>query len=301
MSTDSAVDNHGQPTNVAFNYKRNKAKAILTLKGIIDGVHCDEHLNPLEEVYLRAWKDNDLFRFNDGDFIDIHEQVEDILEDSVITSEEKADLQQMLTDILEYGAIHEEGYDALANQLLGFLSGISADDVLNDKEIFHLNKLLNQSPILCEQWPGIALKDRLEEVLDDGVIDEQEREDLLNLVKSVSGQKLLDTGLAYGMSADFSTSEQTSLALEGLNICFTGQFLSGNRKVQSDKATQLGASVKGNVTQKLDLLVLGSVASRDWKFSSYGGKIESVLLNRTKGASTEIINEETWNQLTSAL
>ena len=301
MSRDCTLNSDSQPQNIAINYKRNKAKAILTLKGIIDGIHCDEELNSIEEMYLRAWKDNDMFQFNDGDFIDVHEQIEDILEDSIITSEEKIDLQQMLDDILKYDAIHEEGYNALANQLLGFLSGISADDNLNDKEIFHLNDLLNRSPLLCGQWPGIALKKRLDEVLLDSVIDEKERKDLLNLIKSVSGQKLSETGLAYGMSAEFSTTDKIELVLSGLTICFTGQFLSGSRKFQSDKASKLGASVKNNITRQVDLLVLGSVASRDWKFSSYGGKIENVLSNRLKGASTEIINEEVWNQITSGI
>ena len=91
------------------------------------------------------------------------------------------------------------------------------------------------------------------------------------------------------------------MVLSGLTICFTGQFLSGSRKFQSDKASKLGASVKNNITKQVDLLVLGSVASRDWKFSSYGGKIENVLSNRLKGASTEIINEEVWNQITSGI
>lgn len=297
MTTSNTLNSQGQPNSVAINYKRNKAKAVLTLKGIIDGIHCDEHLNPTEEVFLRAWKDNDIFNLNDGDFIDIHEQIEDILEDSVITAEEKSDLQAMLDDIIQFGDTVSNDYDALVNQLLGFLNGISADDDLNDAEIRSLQDLIASNPELADTWPSNALKSRVDDTLSDGLVTDEERADLLNLIKAVSGQRMLETGLAYGMSADFSTSTETKVTLEGLNVCFTGEFLSGTRKAQQQKAEQLGATVVPRVTKKLDLLVLGSVASRDWKFSSYGKKLEAVLSNRLTGSQTEIINEDTWNEL----
>jgi hypothetical protein len=50
--------------------------------------------------------------------------------------------------------------------------------------------------------------------------------------------------------------------------------------------------------QKFDALALGSVHSRDCKFSSYGRKIESVLSNQVDGSTTEIINKELWNDIT---
>ncbi|TOL77210.1 NAD-dependent DNA ligase, partial [Vibrio parahaemolyticus] len=69
-------------------------------------------------------------------------------------------------------------------------------------------------------------------------------------------------------------------------------------KIQEQKALALGAQVKGNVVKGLDILVLGAVASRDWRFTSYGRKIESVLTYREEGRKIEIINEELWNALT---
>ena len=142
------------------------------------------------------------------------------------------------------------------------------------------------------------MKARLDDVLEDGVIEESERQDLMSLVKAVSGQSFLDTGLAYGMSADFSTTCKNSLKLDGLHICFTGTFISGSRKKQQEIATKLGAIVSPRVTKKTDVLILGSVANRDWKFSSYGRKVEAVLSNRFNGATTEIINEDLWNVIT---
>lgn len=115
------LDKDSQPSNIAFNYKRNKAKAVLTLQGILDGVNADKKLNEIEVIYLRAWKENDIFNLNDGDFIDIHEQLEDILEDNIITKNELNDMQQMLQDILDYGTLNDVGYEGtLLTTYLGF-------------------------------------------------------------------------------------------------------------------------------------------------------------------------------------
>tara|TARA_R110001592_G_scaffold363326_1_gene684135 strand:- start:5471 stop:6385 length:915 start_codon:yes stop_codon:yes gene_type:complete len=296
--TNPQLDKHGQPLITAFNYKRNKTKAVLTLKGIIDGILADVALNDIEIIYLKSWCTNETFDFNDGDFIDIKEQVEDILEDGVITSAEQKDMQQMLSDIIECCSKDDVPTKESVNYLLGFLSGISADDVLNDEEIYKLRDHLSQGANFASEWPANALKARLDDVLEDGVIEESERQDLMSLVKAVSGQSFLDTGLAYGMSADFSTTCKNSLKLDGLHICFTGTFISGSRKKQQEIATKLGAIVSPRVTKKTDVLILGSVANRDWKFSSYGRKVEAVLSNRFNGATTEIINEDLWNVIT---
>jgi hypothetical protein len=298
MKQSNQLDENGQPRTIAFNYKSNKTKAILTLKGIIDGILADVSLNDIEVIYLKAWCLNDTFDFNDGDFIDIKEQIEDILEDGMITSSEQKDMQQMLSDMLEYCSVSEVPTRESTNYLLGFLSGISADDVLNDDEIYKLRDHLSQNADFVKQWPANALKARLDAVLEDGIIDESERQDLMALVKAVSGQSFLDTGLAHGMSADFSTSNDNHLKLDGLQICFTGTFISGSRNKQKEVATKLGATVSPRITQQIDVLVLGSVASKDWKFSSYGRKIEAVLSNRLAGSTTEIINEELWNDIT---
>lgn len=291
------LDDHAQPQSIAFNYKRNKAKAILTLKGILDGIHADKHLNPIEEIYLRAWKDNDIFNFRDGDFVDIHEQIEDILEDGVISASELKDIQQMLQDILDYGDLEDGGYESTVNHLLGFLSGISADDTICDMEIERLSSLLEKDKTLSSIWPANAIKKRLDAILADDLVDEDERKELLDLIKAVSGQSMLDTGLAYGMTADFSTTQDGRLCINGKRVCFTGKFLSGTRKVQEQRANALGAEIKGTVSKSIDILVLGSIASRDWRFTSYGRKIESALLLRDERVSVEIINEELWNAL----
>lgn len=289
-------DNHGQPRNLNFNYKRNKLKSILLLKGILDGVVADVDVNNIEITYLRAWCDNEAFDFNDPDFKIIKQAVIDILEDGVITSKELRDTHMMLEGIISDNGFESSGDDSI-NYFLGFLNGISVDDVLHDSEIYNLREQLNSNSGFAEKWPAVALRDRLDTIFEDNIIDPAEKDDLLALIKAVSGQAFLDTGLAYGMASDFSTCNEKP-RLHNQNICFTGKFISGSRAKQTEIAEKFGANVVGSINKKLNILVIGSVASRDWKFASHGNKIAKVLDYRlNENCNTEIINEEMWNDM----
>ena len=50
-----------------------------------------------------------------------------------------------------------------------------------------------------------------------------------------------------------------------------------------------------SVTLKTDYLVIGDLSSRDWKFSSFGRKIEKAIEYRDSGKSdVAIISEQMW-------
>jgi hypothetical protein len=52
--------------------------------------------------------------------------------------------------------------------------------------------------------------------------------------------------------------------------------------------------VQQSVTQKTDYLLLGSMASADWKHSSFGRKIEKACEYRAKGLPIAIVAEDYW-------
>ncbi|MDX7612147.1 BRCT domain-containing protein [Aeromonas caviae] len=47
------------------------------------------------------------------------------------------------------------------------------------------------------------------------------------------------------------------------------------------------------------MLIVGSLASRDWMFTSHGRKIEAAIKNREEGHDIRIINEEDWVRIAS--
>ncbi|EGU56008.1 NAD-dependent DNA ligase [Vibrio nigripulchritudo ATCC 27043] len=288
------LDANGQPHNTNFNSKRNKQKAFQALAGIVRGIDADKTLNDTEVLFLDTWLKSDSEYKEDSDFLDLQDLIEDALQDGVIEQEELHEIQLLIGDVRDYGYQCNGGYETLVNQLLGFLQGITSDGYLNDKELEALTSLINDHPTILNTWPADVISKRLQIVFEDGVVDDNERSELLEMFKSICGQQFLETGSAECGATDFFGEPIELTNLSEKTVCFTGKFLGGNRKLMESLAKANGGIVRSGVTKDLDYLIIGSMASRDWKFSSHGRKIEAALKNQNQGNGTHIINEETW-------
>ena len=102
--------------------------------------------------------------------------------------------------------------------LKGILNGIAADQLLDEKELGFLDLWLKDC-ILPSEGDVFDLRDQLETVLSDGILDEEEREDTLRLIDSMlefgrfgfdgdSGNKLNELiGLLTGISSNDHISD----------------------------------------------------------------------------------------------
>ncbi len=294
MQTTSTTDSHAQPLIKGFNHSRNREKAIFGLKGILEGVVADQQLSERELLFLDVWLRSQEFIERDGDVVDLLDLIADILQDGVVSDEKLADLNQLIVDIIEYKQLAHLSAEGSLNELLGFLSGITADGVLTEQEIASLSEWLAAHAEVCNEWPANILVSRLNDVLQDGVITPQESADLLESIKSVSGQRFEETGVAHGLSTEFFGEHLDSFSHTGQCLCFTGKFVTGSRSAVESTAQRLGASVKGDVTNEVTALVIGALASRDWRFSSHGRKIEKAIKLKEKGLPVVIITEQAW-------
>lgn len=69
------------------------------------------------------------------------------------------------------------------------------------------------------------------------------------------------------------------------------------RQCESD-LMKLGCQIVDRVTQDLDYLIIGALSSKDWKFQSFGRKIEQAIDYRdNKGVPLKILSEEHWQAL----
>ena len=55
----------------------------------------------------------------------------------------------------------------------------------------------------------------------------------------------------------------------------------------------LGAETNSSVNKSVDYLVIGTLASRDWLYTSHGRKIEKALLIKREGCDIKVITERT--------
>ncbi|WP_019933888.1 BRCT domain-containing protein [Oceanimonas smirnovii] len=290
-------DAHGQPV-AAFGYWRNRDKLLNNLVGILDGILADGHIDEQEVIYLDTWLKDASTLAGNWAFDSLCKQIEGVLEDGIITADELAHLQEVLPSLLR--AVVEmpsvDFYSEESDKLLleGLCKGVMANRLLNDGEVRYLDWWLGQNIQLKANFPGRELYALVQKVLADGQITEDERQALAQAIERYIGNPLED-GAADGMATRLPVDINPTLSLEGASICFTGQFLSGTRKQCQERAAMLGAAAKTNVVKDLDYLVIGTLSSRDWRFSNHGRKIEKALEYRERyQTALQILDEETW-------
>lgn len=292
-SSNKELDADGQPLNREFNRSRNRNKAAATLYGLLTGITADHQLNDTEILFLQLWLEQQ--EEMKGDILDIYDAVKAALDDGEITSEEREDLLALLDDCMEYSD-HVFEKDVQINQFIGFLKGISADGVINHTEFNKLKQyVVNMPQGILKSFPFDAIYERINTILADQVVDDDELNDLNNFISDIVGTHFTTDGDAIGGATSLFNDALPS-NLNGKNICFTGKFISGSRKQLEAKAAELGATPQDNVTKTTDYLVIGTLVSKDWIHESSGRKIEKAISLQKQGLDVHITSERIWNE-----
>lgn len=291
----SGLDRHGQPL-ANYNAARNRDKQLNNLMGILDGIVADSAIDEQEMLYLDIWL-KESASLNGWIFRELREMVADVLQDGQLCEAEKLHLMSALPRLMETYR-HLPGVDFYSEKsdkllLEGLCQGLMGDQTLSDDEIHYLNWWMKQNSMLRAHYPGKQLYQTVERILQDGVITEEEREELQQQLLLFVGNPF-EQGVVTGMATKLAISDTEIDTLHGCSVCFTGMFLSGTRRQCEETALLLGATPQDAVTQKLDYLIIGELSSRDWRFSSYGRKIEKAMLLQEKGLSVRIVTEEAW-------
>lgn len=179
--------------------------------------------------------------------------------------------------------------------LLGICGGLIADGQLNDLEIKFLRTWLNEHSELASTWPGEVVMRRIESVLEDGVVSDEERTHLLTTLEQLVGGSFVETGAVPSAASDLPVDAQEVVTVAGKSFCFTGQFLYGTRRTCEAAVTARGGSVS-SVKRSLDFLVIGELSSREWKFTSFGTKIQEAVALREQGHCLKVVSEAQWVQ-----
>lgn len=179
-------------------------------------------------------------------------------------------------------------------ELLGIARGILFDGVVSPKEAEMLAVWCNNHPEVVSEWPGSVVADRLRRVFADGVVDAEEQADLRDLLEGLVGGTLaLTTGFS-GASALPLCKPAPELVFQARTYLMTGKFAFGPRKACQAQVTQRGGAVKTGISKQVDVLVIGSLGSRDWIQTSYGRKIQGAVDLRDSGHPVSIVSEDHW-------
>ncbi len=178
------------------------------------------------------------------------------------------------------------------DSLYGLCAGLLADRKLTDDEIIFLDTWLKEHHEICTDFPANVIYRRVRDVLADGIITEDERADLYDTIGKMLGGTLEETGATDGLATRLPIDNVERIEIPGRRFCFTGKFVYGPRTKCERAVIELGGEVQNGITKKLDYLVIGTFASRDWAHTSHGRKIEKALDYKQKGKEILIISEE---------
>jgi NAD-dependent DNA ligase len=178
--------------------------------------------------------------------------------------------------------------------LLGICSGMAADQAINDKEIAYLQTWLADHQSIRDQWPASAIHCRIQDIVADGIITAEERDDLLIKLQELTGNFFNDTGSATVEGPAMPLDDDPSIFFRNMSYCFTGEFMYGTRAACERAVLKLGAMPQDRVTKKLNYLVIGSRCSPAWIGETYGHKIELAVRYRDEGLELSIVSERQW-------
>lgn len=200
----------------------------------------------------------------------------------------------MSNDYAKIVATNTRNLVKAAQVLVGICSGIVADNKINDDEIVFLRQWITEHADLAAVWPGNMIARRIDGILADGIITQEERADLLYILQEIAGNFFADTGIAQQATATLPIDHDAVLEFAGKTICFTGACIFGSRNACQQAVTLQGGSPEDSITKRLDYLVIGALASPDWINTTYGRKIEKAVGYRTENGQPLIISEQQW-------
>ncbi|WP_166298275.1 BRCT domain-containing protein [Bradyrhizobium sp. 2S1] len=179
------------------------------------------------------------------------------------------------------------------DELIGIARGLVADDQINVAEVEFLQKWLAANLHISDQPVVRVLYKRITEMLGDGVVDDNEKAELLDTLNQFSDRDIGGLGEILKSTSLPLNDPVPALTFPGRRYCFTGTFNFGRRKECEHAVESLGAEV-GILTQKTNVLVVGIYATDSWKHSSFGNKIMKACEWRDSGLPISIVSEAHW-------
>lgn len=177
------------------------------------------------------------------------------------------------------------------DELVGITRGLAADGQIVQAEAEFLQHWLKQTEEAQADPVYKILHDRLEDMLEDGHLDNDEATELLEMIHALTGDdgKLKNYRSPTRLPLD---TPMPTLDFEGKNYLMTGVMAFGPRKECERLITERGGICKTGMSKRVNYLVIGTIASEHWMHSSHGRKIQTALNLRKEGHPIAIVDEE---------
>ena len=177
--------------------------------------------------------------------------------------------------------------DRAIQEFQGMASVIIYDGIVDGAEIQIIKSWIEKHTEFCNQWPLSELRSLLQNVLEDGIVTQDERKELLSFLSAVASSTPDDQSVVSNIFTENITQ------FYGKTFLFTGRLEFGTRKkAQKAVIDRGGYCLSSYNPYKLDYLVVGVLGQDAWRFSRFGRKIESCINDIKNGKTNAVILRE---------
>lgn len=163
-------------------------------------------------------------------------------------------------------------------ELQAIISSIVSDGKISNKEMDYLSEWLDKNKSLKGNYPYDNIAETVKKVIKDGVIDDAEQKELIELFSLFT-------------SSDNLTTSNLCENCENKVFVLTGDFEYGSRAEVFKYIENQGGICKNGITKSTDYLIIGAKGSPNWGYGNYGRKIKTAKEYIDKGVSISIISE----------
>lgn len=265
-------------------------KDLNTLYGYIVGIQADGHINETEIELLRSWINSIGTLRTKAPYFKLVDKINEIIRDGIVTEEEAEDLIWLCRSYLDHNSPYYDLITSSAQQLSGFLAGISADKSINIEELTALGNWTSENASLTQVWPFDTLVPIIVQIETEKQLSTERQTQLLDFCQSVCS---LGSPQAGKKSIAMKLSEnRAAIVIQESTFCFTGKSEKYLREELAQIVELYGGVATNSITAKLQYLVVCEKRNPAWAFEMYGRKVEKVMNMKKKGIGPEIIFEE---------
>ncbi len=299
-----AAENYDSLDYRRFTAKGELDKALHTLEGLIKGIAIDRQLNTAEFRELDLWMKNNHRFLQKNPFLEVGKRLDEILEDGIITEEEKEDFLWFCNSL----STRNHFYDILTSdiqRLQGIMHGILSDNRITEEEVLALEKWVQENSHLKGLYPYDELDSLLVSILADHRITSEEKNTLklffsqfVDLDKTLSVNPQEIAKLKKDLNINGICAVCPEIVFENRTFCLTGISARAKRSEIAALIEEKAGRYSGSVTNTTHYLIVGNFENPCWAFSCYGRKVEKAMALRKTGNPIQIIHEsDFWDEL----
>jgi NAD-dependent DNA ligase len=178
-------------------------------------------------------------------------------------------------------------------ELLGLARGLLADQELTDSEINFLHEWLEDRYHMTASFPGNVIHKRIKEVLEDGIVTEEERSHLVDTLTMLVEDRFEDLAEQVDLT-ELWFDDVGLIEFNQARFCLTGNFVYGPTEVCKSEIEKRGGVVNKSVGNEVQYLVVGGLGVDEWRSGGLGTEIEKAMRLRAIDSSVKIIPEDSW-------